>query len=233
MIKRIAALIGAIGFLTSVFVTPSAAFSVGAGVTGGGAYFEATGTETLRTSGTTQNAKEDATAVIGSVYIQALVGEEMFGEGNGFVIGFENFMGEGKFSGTSQEICDIRGSDTGACLTGNNYAEAVVDNFRTYYVESPTLLGIYLKAGISQMDVKSNEELATGGSYGNVGDVEGEMVGFGFRTPASGGFQVKSDFTYTDWDSLSVNNTADSTGTSTVSMQPEAWAARLSIGYNF
>ena len=26
---------------------------------------------------------------------------------------------------------------------------------------------------------------------------------------------------------------ADSTGTSTVSMQPEAWAARLSIGYNF
>jgi hypothetical protein len=104
----------------------------------------------------------------------------------------------------------------------------------TIFIETPGLtpLGIFLKAGWSEMDIKTNEELFTGGSYGD-GSVDGAMVGIGFKKSV-GHFQIKTKFNYTDWDSLKLTNVGTATtGATSVTATPEVWSGKIGIGINF
>jgi len=233
MIKlKLTAIVSAAGIFLSALTTPLMAFSVGAGGTFGGTYAEITGTETLRSSNVTQSATESTVGALASAYVQAIVGEDMFGEGNGFAIGYEHIFGEATFKGDTDNKSDII-STVGAVSDGVQHAEATLENLNTIFIETPgfTALGLYLKAGYSEMDVRTKEVLLTGGSYGDSSS-SGEVYGFGFKKSA-GGFQIKTEFNYTDWDQISVNNTSDSTGTSTVTGTPENWTGKISFGYNF
>ena len=55
---------------------------------------------------------------------------------------------------------------------------------------------------------------------------------FGFKKSA-GGFQVKTEFNYTDWDTLSLTNTGTDAGSNKITVAPEQWSGKLTIGYNF
>ena len=62
--------------------------------------------------------------------------------------------------------------------------------------------------------------------------VDGSVVGFGFKKSA-GGFQVKTEVSYTDWDTISLNNTGTDAGSTKVTGTPEHWAATVGIGWIF
>lgn len=238
MIKKtkLVALVGALGLLTNIYATPLMAFSFGVNATLGGSHMEVAGKEVLRgdanSSTKTSTRNIDTQAALASLGAQVIVGEGWFGEGNGFALGYEHFFGEGKFSGVKTPKSDIN-TVAGGTVEGQQYAEMIVKNYNTIYLETPgfTPLGLYLKAGWSQVDVQTNEALLTGGSYGDTTS-DGTSWGFGFKSNTAG-WQTKLEFNHTDWDNISATNTSDDTGTSTVSGTPEAWGGKFSIGYNF
>ena len=230
MKTKLSALFGALVILISVYSAPAMSFSIGVGVSGGAGHVEVKGKENLQ-SVQESTATEDAQGGFGSVYVQALIGEEMFGEGNGLVIGYEQVVGEATLNGERTEVSNII-SIVGATETGRQYAEAVVDNINTVFVETPALFGLYLRAGWSEMDITTNEELFTGGTYGNTTS-DGATYGFGFRSKASRGFQTKVEFNYTDWDKVTLTNTNDSAADTIVTATPEVWSAKIAVGYNY
>ena len=222
---RLTALVSAIAIYFGA-ATSLMAFSFGGGFSGGASYLEVTGTETLRSSDAEQSATEGGAGAMPSAYIQA----QFFG---GWTIGAEYIFGSVKIQDSSDNVTDLFAAE--ASESGRQLVEGIVDDFRTYYIETPgfTPLGIYLKAGYSEADVTTNEELVTDGTYGN-GGIDGATWGFGFKKgDPDGGWQIKTEFNYTDWSSLTLNNDSDSTGTSRVKVVPETWTAKLGIGYNF
>ena len=195
-------LVSALGASVLFFgITTSAmAISLGFGFSGGGTHVEVDGTETMNTSGTKSTDTGYGTAPLGSAYGQITVGESYFGDGNGFTLGYERFLGDATLDGkkSNGDRTDlIKGNVTNS---GRNHAEAKIENFDQIYLETPgfTRLGIYLKAGRSGMDVITQEVLFTGGKYGDT-SVDGDTYGFGFKKSANG-FQVKTEFNYTDWE---------------------------------
>ena len=240
MSKRINSILASLAAATLMlagFTTSASAISFGFGVTGGGTHMEATGTETLKkgegngNAGATQSATNDGQGMLSSAYGQVIFMEDTFGEGNGFAIGYEHVWGEAKVSGTSANVIDAHAVDT--TTQGNNYAEGVISDLNTIFIETPgfTPLGLYLKAGYAEMDVTTNEALDTGGSYGNT-TADGVVYGFGFKK-AAGGFQVKTEFNYTEWDSISLSNNATVAGGDNITADVENWTAKFGIGYLF
>jgi len=240
MSKRINSILASLAAATLMlagFTTSASAISFGFGVTGGGTHMEATGTETQKkgegngNAGAVQSATNDGQGMLGSAYGQIVFMEGTFGEGNGFAIGYEHVWGEAKVSGTSANVIDAHAVDTST--QGNNYAEGVISNLNTIFIETPgfTPLGLYLKAGYTEMDVTTNEALDTGGTYGNTTS-DGVVYGFGFKK-AAGGFQVKTEFNYTDWDTISLSNNASGAGADNITADVENWTAKFGIGYLF
>lgn len=232
---ELATLLGAFALLVSSFTTSAGAAdwgSIGAGVNFGGAHAEIAGKETG--AATDETATEDAQMAIASAYAQITLGDQIFGKGNGFAFGYETFFGEATFSNESEGISDIKGSATGVITTVKNSAEATIKNIGTMYIETPgfTPLGIFLKAGWSDMDLITKEDLGTGGAYGDA-SIDGALVGFGFKKSV-GHFHIKSEVNYTDWDSISLTNTGTATvGATTVTGTPEVWSGKIGIGIQF
>ncbi len=226
---KFVAFIGAVALMLSALTTSLMAFSFGVGGSFGATHVEIDGTETLKTSSATQTAKEDAQAPLGSAYAQMIVGEGTFGEGNGFAIGYEHIFGQGKRSQKTDNVTDVRADEVSA--TGSQYAEVVFKNFHNVFVETPgfTVLGLYLKAGWADMDIITNEDLVTQGTWPDASS-DGPMYGFGFKKSA-GGFQVKTEFSYTDWDKISISSSSDTA--STIDATPEQWSFKFGVGYNF
>jgi len=228
---KIASLLSAIVVFLGL-ATSAGAFSFGVGVSGGGTYADLSGKETMNTSGNTTSAEEGAAGPIGTAYAQVIVGESYFGEGNGFALGYEHFFGG---ASTNMQSGDER-TDLYAVNTSTlsiNHAKARIEDINTIFIETPgfTPLGIYLKAGLSNLTLITNEALFTGGVYGDA-DVDGNTVGFGFKK-AAGGFQAKTEFTYTDWDAISISNTGSNAGASKITGDIENWAFKFGVGYNF
>ena len=227
----------ATGILVLSLSTSAMAVRLGFGISGGATYAEVSGTETLNAgeedgnAGATQTVQEGAGGILTSAYAQIIVGESYFGEGNGFALGYEHVFGSAKFQNERGNIYDYKAAGD---VTGKNKATATLENINTIFIETPgfTRLGLYLKGGFSEMDVITEESLITGGSYGN-STSDGPTVGFGFKK-AAGKFQVKTEFNYTDWDTISITNVGDGDlGTNKVVGTPENWTVKFGIGYLF
>ena len=232
---ELATIIGAFALLVSSFTTSAVAVewgSIGVGVSFGGAHAEVAGKENGSTK--EESATEDGQTGIASAYAQITLGDQWFGKGNGLTFGYETFYGEATFKKVNNNITDMKGSATGALTTVTQHAEAMIENINTMYIETPgfTPLGIFLKAGWSEMDVRTKEDLGTGGSYGDAA-VDGAMVGGGFKKSV-GNFHIKTEFNYTDWDALTLSNVGTATtGSTSITATPEVWSGKIGIGIQF
>jgi len=208
--------------------TPSIA-GFGIGVTAKGALLETEGTETLKGSGVTQSAVEDAQAFIPSGFMQYTFGD------NGFVLGFDYVAGEAELGGkvtTRSVIPDA--NTTASSVQVNQDASAQLKDHWTIYAETPafTAMGLYAKVGYSEVTVETTETLGTGSTYGDA-DVEGTTLGIGMKSGGEG-LMIKFEATYTDYDSISLTSSADAASqTNTITAESEMYGASVSVGYNF
>jgi len=240
--KKLISLVSATGLLLGTLATGSIAgdkVSIGAGFSGGGTAVEVYGQQKLKGSGGLAGASETGFAASGSWYGQISIFDGYFEDRwgtNGFTIGYESFAGEAKVKGKRDNITDKYASEK-EVMIGTNVVEGVFKNMRTTYLETPgiTPLGFYLKVGSSSMDIDTREELATGSAVGNT-STDAETYGFGFKKSA-GGFHIKTEFNYSDWDDvvLSATHTGPGStgGVDTVTVKPENWTAKFGIGYSF
>ena len=182
MKRNLVALVGAISILVSVYATPSMAISLGFGASGGYTNVDVEGTEILNGQTVATAGQENLESPMGSVYVQLTVGEAQFGEGNGFVIGYDMGIGEASTQ-LSRNIINKRAPE----ITNdeNIVAQATVSNLDTIYIETPgfTSAGLYLRAGWSDADVTTGEDLLAGSGVGD-GSFDGATYGFGFKKSA-------------------------------------------------
>lgn len=128
-----------------------------------------------------------------------------------------------------KEVLAGSGKTVGTNVT--NTAEVHIEDLYTVYASLFLNDNIYVKAGYSQGDVLTIENLGTGGAYPNT-TIDGIVVGLGYDRDLSNGMFVRMEANYMDYGSVQVTNSNDSTKTITVD-GVGGYGARLSIGKSF
>jgi hypothetical protein len=182
---------------------------------------EASGTETLKDSSKKATKSVEETTVIPSIFFELAAD-------NGFGLGIEHVPG------TADIHTESRGDDD-AESSGGNKASAEIDGLTSLYAMKTFNNGLFLKAGMTQAKVQTNEVLNTGSTYGNA-TVEGTLFGFGLHKANDAGVFFRASAEFTNYDSIKLTSgTADAvTGKkNTIDADVDTTAFKISIGKAF
>ncbi len=204
----------------------SNAIEFGIGVSGSMALVSAEGTETETSNtgaeGSVRDASVDAMTGVGSIFAEVILD-------NGFVFGAEIVPMSADVSDATHSRADTSVAASGEGVTGTNTrtADAEVENFTTLYTEIP-LGGMFIKAGLSQIDINTLENnLTNGGSYKN-DTVDGVTYGLGVRGEWAG-FYTKLAMERTNFDEY----VSSSGTTNTITADLDVDQIKFSIGKAF
>jgi hypothetical protein len=217
----------------TAFSTYSLAGQIGFGVTGSLASITAEGSEKEGTAAE-QNNKATAgnTAMIGSLFA-----EYTFGGDHGLTFGVDHIPGGAQISSSKLSRTDIQtsveGTATQVSTSLTRSAQAEIDNIYTYYAELPIHAGLYVKAGLTQMDV-TTKALEGTRKYGNK-TLDGAMWGVGYKHSNDSGWYYKVEGTTTDFDTYKSNEANQSTNSiqNSVSADLDVTKATFALGYAF
>ena len=220
LITILALMVASLGF------SAANAGQFGLGVSGSIAAVDAVGTEVDK-DGTADTSVRKATAgnnaMLGSIFAE-------YSFDNGITLGIDHIPGSADVNNSTLTRTD---DSSEAAQDGDRSANATIDNHMTYYVELPIHAGLYLKAGMLEMDVNSNESdtVTTAGSYGGT-SVDGEMFGFGYKnTFGERGF-YKVEATKRTYDTITLNSTTSDKGNK-ITADVDATLATFALGFNF
>ena len=112
-----------------------------------------------------------------------------------------------------------------------NTVKVSFEDLITVYALANLNENVYLKAGILQVELITEENLGTGGAYGN-DTLEGFTVGLGYNIDYGDGMFVRAEAAYIDIDGTTLTNTNDST--KSVSADGiSGYGAAVSVGKSF
>ena len=228
--KKVITTIFALLFATASYSVEKPTFSAGLSIAGG--LFEADGASEKFTgshssgagSNVTKNASsegEDAEGLfaIGSIFIEKTLGDK-------FALGIDYVP-----HSLESETTENTQTTTTSSATGTNTVQVDFDDLMTVYGMISLNENVYLKAGYMQVDVTTNEVLATGGSYGNT-DLDGYTVALGYNRDLNNGAFLRLEGSYMDLDGATLINSADTTKSVTAD-GITGYGAKLSIGKSF
>jgi len=155
---------------------------------------------------------------IGSIFV-----EKSFGK---FALGLDYVP-----HSLDSETTENTQTSTDSSDAGVNKVSVDFENMMTLYGTIALNDNVYAKAGYMEVDVKTNEVLATGGSYGDT-SLDGFVLGLGYNRDLDNGAFVRVEASYMDFDGASLTNTADSAKSVTVD-GITGYGAKLSIGKAF
>ena len=196
------------------------------GVSAAYTMFSSDGTETMKSSGTKTSKSHDEDVVVPSIFIEAA-------NDNGLAIGLDFMPVEAELGSATNARTDTD-TDDASDTAGNNKVSAELTSHTTLYLsKSLGDSGAYLKGGVAMATIDTTETLATGSVYGNE-DVTGMLIGLGMNRDNANGTFFRTELTYTDYDDVSINGTADSDGVKNkIDADIDAIAFRISIGKAF
>ena len=210
----------AVGAL-SMFVTSAAIAGGAIGITVGTASVDASGHESLKTTAnkTTHSTSKDVT--VASVFI------ENTNEDSGITVGIDYIpynAEAGKGANTGDD--DIETS-------GTNTVNVDFKHHVTLYVEKTVGdLGLYVKAGLSQVTLVTNDSLSTGAKYPNE-DMSGYVLGIGFKRDLTNGIFFKLSGEYSKYDGATFKSTGSDAVTTVELEDLDTTALRFSLGQKF
>ena len=234
--KKIAISLIGLLWMSIMAVGPASAAGFGIGVTGQFLNIEADGKEiensdTDDTSTLTKSVDNDA--IIGSFYAEITAGED-----NGWALGYESIPGAADVSENVHTRTDTETSVTDDATANTDTrkfsANAEIENFRVAYIEAP-FKAIYLRAGISKIDVNTNEVASSnGGNYPNT-TLDGMQYGIGVKGIAKERLRWKLSYEMNDFDSLSLTSTGNSVASETnkLTADLDTWALKFGLGLQF
>ena len=170
--------------LGMMFIT-SSAFAASMGISGTALYYNASGSETVKSSSQKNENDENGVAPIASIFIEKETN-------NGGVVGIEVVPYGAKVADFDNARTDTD-TDDASDTAGNNKGDVNFKNHITLYVEKPVdgpMDGSFVKFGISTVSIETDESVATGSTYGDE-RVNGLMLGFGKKTERSDGTFIK------------------------------------------
>ena len=137
----------------------------------------------------------------GSIFVEATLGDR-------FSIGLD-YVPQDIESETTENITNIaNGKEVAAQAT--NTVQVDFTDLYTVYAKINLNENVYFKLGHVQVDVITNEALATGGGYGN-GDLTGTTVALGYQHNFNSNMFARVEGFQTEMDGITLTNTTDST----------------------
>ena len=240
--KKLNILVAAIA-IASLSITNVFAGSVSIGVVASSLNVDGSGseTDTLTAGGdnvadtSTRTHNVDETTVTGSLYT------EFTTDGNfPFTVGFEYTPGTANISEKLSRT-DTETSQTGNVLSTSissiRTAEASATNFSTLYAELGLYGPLYVRAGLSNMDIDytTTSTGTNGGAYSEALSVSGTNLGIGIRGTLDSGFVWKLSYEETDYDAINLRSSGNSVAgeTNAINADVDTNAYRLSLGKSF
>ena len=223
-----------IGLLATISLTSVAyAGSFGLGVTGSYTKIEASGSVTDVDE--TNSKSVDNNEFLGSIYAEFSFNDASWASaGNGITFGAQYTPGTADvsdkvFTGTDAET-SITDTAAEVSNTRTRTAQAEVDSYYNYYIEIPVFKSIYVKAGMSSIDVttKDTDTGSNAGTYGNA-SLDGTSLGVGFKGVTSNNIVWKLAYEETNFDTLNLTSTTGNT----LKADLDTSEVNLSIGYRF
>ena len=223
--------------VTISFTSVAYAGSFGLGVTGSYTNINGSGTESdaanTGTESSVRTKSVDNNATLGSIYAEYSFDDASWGStGNGITLGASYTPGS---ADVSDKVLSRTDTAEGTGVAGDSSgsvtykAQAEVENYQNFYVEVPLWKSIYVKAGMSQIDVNTKESgSSTTGTYGNK-TLDGTNLGIGFKGVTSSNIVWKLAYEETDFDTLNLTSSTSNT----IKADLDTEAVSLSIGYRF
>ena len=213
----------AVVFLFSSFMLHSVKAELGlnVGLSGSLAVFHGTGTENENG----ETSSDDATGVAGygSIFIEKSFGDRL-------LVGID-YVPSSLESETSETVVDdLKGSADGASSQQTNKVQVDFEDLTTFYLGLNVTESLYVKAGMVQVDVITNESLGTGSTYGNT-SLDGTMFGLGYNHSYGNGISARIEGSYMDFDDASV--TASNTDNKISLKGLEGASAKISLVKSF
>lgn len=197
--------------LCMAFVSSVAYAEYRIGISAMAVSIDTSGSETLRDSGNVTNHSISEDTVVPSIFFEVVDGDT--------AIGIDYVPVQEMGSGT--------GDDDDAETSGANKAEAEVSGHLALYVLQDMGSNVFLKAGVVRAQIKTEETLNTGDSYGNE-TVFGLTAGVGY-TMEQGEYFLRGELNYTDYQDIQIT----STGGSVIDASVDSVGAKLSVGMSF
>ena len=213
--KKIVTLVFSAFFLSSI-----ASAEMKYGLTGSLTFIDATGSETE--GGEKTNGVANNVVVVPSIFLE-------YGMGN-LAVGLDYIPLDADVSSKAKKRTDVETSVTGTATktttTRNQSAQASLEDHITLYANYMLNDEYFVKAGIAQVTLSTDESLATGSAYGNV-DIDAYLIGLGY---ASGNGRL--ELVYTDYEDISITSSTARTGVTT-NNKIEADLDTVSLKYSY
>ena len=225
-------LIATVVLLGSISLANAEQFRVGVSVFGGA--FEVDGAKEIfsgdHSSNTTstkrtinaKDEKEDAEGAfaLGSVFAEFAANDQL-SIGVAYV----------PHSSDSEEAENIQNMGTSFTAQKTNKVKVSFEDLVTVYALANLNENFFLKAGFMQVDLITEENLGTGGAYGN-DTLEGFTIGLGYNMDLDDGMFVRAEVAHMEIDGTTLTNTNDSTKSVTADGITGMGAA-VSVGKSF
>jgi hypothetical protein len=207
----------------------SAELGVNIGVSGNAGLFVANASETY--DGTTASdtkskntGTEYGAAGYGSIFIEKTLGSVL-------LIGIDYVPTALETDTTETAKSDQRTAAVDTVTASTNKIQVDFQDLTTIYIGARVGENFYAKAGLVDVEVKTNENLGTGGAYGDK-TLDGIMYGVGYNHTADNGAFIRVEGNYMTFDSASVTNSNDADKVIKLKAL-DGVTAKLSIGKSF
>ncbi len=209
-------------FSVLYITSASAEFGVNVGVSGQAGIFAGSAKEEM-TNGQTNNGTEHGSAGWGSVFVE--------GQFDRIIIGVDYVPAALETDTTETSKFDKRTANSDTPTASTNKIQVDFEHLTTLYVGAMLGDNMYVKAGLSTVDVITNENLGTGGSYGDT-ELDGSMFGIGYHNTFDNGAFFRFEGNYMSFDGASQTNSADSEKKITLK-NLDGVSGKISIGKSF
>ena len=222
--------------LLGSFSMASAELGVKIGISGNMGEFEATGSETEGDE-LNKNIPGDKAEMLGAM-------GSVFGELNlGFLpgplsrisVGYDHVIHKIQTgtAGRTDINGDLRGKANGndVRFQSTNSVSATIDNINTMYALVNITDWLFIRAGVIEADITTEETLDSGSDYGNT-SVDGTVFGAGVAFQTESGFFMRAEVNETELDGVILTSTTNSDNS--VKLDGiDGKTARISVGKAF
>ena len=199
------------------------------GVSGNVGVYEASGFEMEGTEKNIHKDNEEMVAGMGSIFIEKTL-DFLPGPLARLSIGYDYVPYDIQTGSISRTDANQLGQEA-AHAKETNIVKATLKNINTAYLTVSLTDFLYIKAGLQEMDVETNEDLQTGSDYKNT-SIDGYLIGIGAHIENDNGFFARLEINQTELDGAKLISTTNTDNSVTLE-EVSGMSARVSIGKSF
>ena len=224
MKKLLLSMVFSLLYITSA----SAGMGVNVGVSGNAGIFAASAKETNPTSSkTTGTGTEHGSAAWGSIFVEGVINDQ-------FMIGMDYVPGALSTDTTEtakSNLAPVAVTGVKAFELKTNKIQVDFENLTTLYVGFMMGESLYVKAGVTTVDVITNENLGTGSSYGDT-ELDGSSFSVGYHKAMDNGTFLRMEGNYMNFDGAALTSSSNADRRITL-RNLDGVSGKISLGKSF